>query len=56
MQPTEPDATPEPQLQSPIEVQTEADVPLQPGSLRVGDYTIGEAICPELYGHPDIRY
>lgn len=52
-----PEAAPEPPHQPATEAQT-TDVaePHQPGTLRIGDYTIGEANCPELYGHPDIRY
>ncbi|HLK96241.1 MAG TPA: hypothetical protein VK364_00595 [Hymenobacter sp.] len=23
---------------------------------RVGDYVLGDGDCPQLYGHPDIRY
>ncbi len=24
--------------------------------LRVGEYQVGETCCPQLFGHPDIRY
>ncbi|WBA41322.1 hypothetical protein [Hymenobacter canadensis] len=54
--PTEPEETPELQSQPAAEALPDAAEPLEPGSLRVGDYTIGEASCPVLYGHPDIRY
>jgi hypothetical protein len=53
----EPEATPELPPSPVAERQaTDAADPQQPGTMRIGDYTIGEANCPELYGHPDIRY
>jgi hypothetical protein len=30
--------------------------PPNPNTLRVGGFSIGQGDCPELYGHPDIRY
>lgn len=54
--PSETEETAEPQRQPAAETLPDAAEPLAPGSLRVGDYTIGEASCPVLYGHPDIRY
>ncbi|WBO84285.1 hypothetical protein [Hymenobacter yonginensis] len=52
--PTGPDEVPEPQPTA--EVPAETAAPAACDTLRVGDYTVGEANCPELYGHPDIRY
>ncbi|QNH62106.1 hypothetical protein [Hymenobacter sediminicola] len=27
-----------------------------PEQLQIGEYLIGSGDCPQLYGHPDIRY
>ncbi|AII51798.1 hypothetical protein N008_07350 [Hymenobacter sp. APR13] len=54
MQPAGPDEVPEPQPAA--EVPTDTSASVASDTLRIGDYTVGEENCPELYGHPDIRY
>jgi|GEM_PF-6176016 len=33
-----------------------ASKPTLPHLFRVGEYILGDGDCPQLYGHPDIRY